>query len=65
MGRARFTQKDIERALRAAKETGVDVEIVIEGSTIRILSRGSGSVEETAEEGLERWKRERASRPPT
>lgn len=55
MSRARFTQKDIERALRGAKEAGVNIEIRIEGTMVRILPYPSNSAEEEAAQELKRW----------
>ena len=41
---AKFTQADVHRALKAAQQAGPAWEVVLEGSVIRIIRGGTGSV---------------------
>jgi len=58
MSRARFTQKDIERALSGAKEAGMDIEVRIEGSRMRILPHSGSADDETPDGAFARWQQE-------
>jgi len=62
MSRARFTQHDVSRALKGARDAGVDVEIVIEGATMRILPRLAHSVNDSADEAFRRWEEQERAR---
>lgn len=50
MKASRFTQADVARVLRALKQSGSDMEVVISANgEIRIVQKGSGSAAEKAQ----------------
>ena len=62
MSRARFTQHDVSRALKGAKDAGVDVVIEITGATLRILPRLASSDHDDPDEAFRRWEEQERAR---